>query len=39
MNNYLTPNMLISNYMDRETATEYMQQYQADYLASIGKDA
>lgn len=39
VNNYLTPNMLISNYMDRETATEYMQQYQADYLASIGKDA
>ena len=39
VNNYLTPNMLISNYIDRETATEYMQQYQADYLASIGKDA
>ena len=39
VNNYLTPNMLISNYMDRETATEYMQLYQDDYLASIGKDA
>ena len=37
--NYLEKNMLISNYMDRETATQYMMDYQADYLASIGKDA
>ena len=37
--NYLEKNMLISNYMDRETATQYMMDYQAYYLASIGKDA
>ena len=36
---YLEKNLLISNYMDRETATQYMLDYQADYLASIGKDA
>ena len=37
--NYLEKNLLISNYMDREEATAFMQEYQADYLASIGKDA
>ena len=36
---YLEKNLLISNYMDRETATQYMLDYQADYLASIGKVA
>ena len=36
---YLEKNLLISNYMDREEATAFMQEYQADYLASIGKDA
>ena len=35
---YLEKNMLISNYMDLATTQEYMAQYQADYLASIGKD-
>ena len=35
---YLDKNKLISNYMDLETAKEFMTQYQADYLASIGKD-
>ena len=35
---YLDKNMLISNYMDLATTQEYMAQYQADYLASIGKD-
>ena len=35
---YLETNMLISNYMDLATTQEYMTQYQADYLASIGKD-
>lgn len=34
---YLDKNMLISNYMDLETTKEFMTQYQADYLASIGK--
>ncbi len=36
-NDYLAKNKLISNYMDLETAKEFMTQYQADYLASIGK--
>jgi len=35
---YLEKNKLISNYMTQAEATEYMTQYQADYLASIGKD-
>ena len=35
--NYLEKNKLISNYMTQAEATEYMTQYQADYLASIGK--
>ena len=34
---YLDKNKLISNYMDLETTKEFMTQYQADYLASIGK--
>lgn len=34
---YLEKNMLIGNYMDLATAQAYMAQYQADYLASIGK--
>ena len=34
---YLDKNKLISNYMDLETAKEFMTQYQVDYLASIGK--
>lgn len=34
---YLDKNMLIGNYMDLATAQAYMAQYQADYLASIGK--
>ena len=37
-NDYLDKNKLISNYMTQAEATEYMTQYQADYLASIGKD-
>ena len=32
---YLDRNMLISNYMDAATATEYMTQFEADYLASL----
>ena len=32
---YLDRNMLISDYMDAETATEYMTQFEADYLASL----
>ena len=34
---YLDKNMLISNYMDYQTAKEFMTTYQNDYLASIGK--
>lgn len=34
---YLDKNMLISNYMDYQTAKEFMTTYQSDYLASIGK--
>ena len=34
---YLDKNMLIGNYMDCVAAKEFMAQYQADYLASIGK--
>ena len=34
---YLDKNMLIGNYMDLATAQEFMAQYQADYLATIGK--
>ena len=34
---YLDKNMLIGNYMDLTAAQEFMAQYQADYLASIGK--
>lgn len=34
---YLDKNMLIGNYMDCAAAKEFMAQYQADYLASIGK--
>ena len=34
---YLDRNMLISDYMDAATATEYMTQFEADYLASIGQ--
>ena len=37
--NYIQRNGLISQYMDRHEAAEYMAQYQADYLAKIGKDA
>ena len=37
-NDYLEKNKLLSNYMTQAEATEYMTQYQADYLASIGKD-
>ena len=36
-NDYLDKNKLISNYMTQAEATEYMTQYQADYLVSIGK--
>ena len=36
-NDYLEKNKLISNYMTQAEATEYMTQYQADYLVSIGK--
>ena len=36
-NDYLDKNKLLSNYMTQAEATEYMTQYQADYLASIGK--
>lgn len=32
---YLDRNMLISNYMDAAAATEYMTQFEADYLASL----
>ena len=34
---YLDKNMLIGNYMDLATTQQYMADYQADYLASIGK--
>ena len=34
---YLDKNMLIGNYMDLATAQEFMAQYQADYLTTIGK--
>ena len=34
---YLDKNKLISNYMNLEETKEFMTQYQADYLASIGK--
>ena len=34
---YLEKNMLIGNYMDYQTAKEFMTTYQNDYLASIGK--
>jgi len=34
---YLDKNMLISNYMDYETAKEFMTQYQEDYLETLGK--
>ena len=34
---YLDKNMLISNFMDYQEVTEYMTNYQNDYLASIGK--
>lgn len=34
---YLDKNKLISNYMDLDATKEFMTQYQADYLASIGK--
>lgn len=37
-NDYLDKNMLISNYMDLTAAKDYMTQYQADYLVTIGKD-
>ena len=36
---YIQRNALISQYMDRHEAAEYMKQYQVDYLAKIGKDA
>ena len=36
---YIQRNALISQFMDRHEAAEYMAQYQADYLAKIGKDA
>lgn len=35
---YLDKNMLISNYMDLTAAKDFMTQYQADYLVTIGKD-
>lgn len=35
---YLDKNMLISNYMDLTAAKDYMTQYQAEYLVTIGKD-
>jgi len=35
---YLDKNMLISNYMDLNDAKDFMAQYQADYLKTIGKD-
>ena len=35
--NYLEKNMLIGNYMTLEETQAYMAQFQADYLASIGK--
>ena len=34
---YLDKNMLIGNYMDLAATQEFMAQYQADYLESIGK--
>ena len=34
---YLDKIMLIGNYMDLATTQEFMAQYQADYMASIGK--
>lgn len=36
---YIQRNALISQFMDRHEAAEYMKQYQVDYLAKIGKDA
>ena len=36
---YIQCNALISQFMDRHEAAEYMKQYQVDYLAKIGKDA
>ena len=36
---YIQRNALISQFMDRHDAAEYMKQYQVDYLAKIGKDA
>ena len=32
---YITPNQLISQYMDTNKATEYVLQFEADYLASL----
>ena len=36
-NDYLEKNKLISNYMDSATATEFVAQYEADYLATLGQ--
>lgn len=35
-NNYIEKNMLIPNFMDSATATEYVAQYEADYMAQEG---
>lgn len=32
---YITPNMLIPDYMDAKEATEYVTTYESDYLASL----
>ena len=36
-NDYLEKNKLISNYMDSAAATEFVTQYEADYLATLGQ--